>query len=116
MNLKEALEYELSAVPFSIAYPDGSLPKGNNTTLLLELEKETVVSEKLPSSEEQESTWIIDGMVILQMLKFSSCTIFGKLSDKLNYLKWLYNLCSNIMTVKSNVIFDFYQFGKSDGI
>ena len=97
LNLKEVFEYELSAVSYSIAYPDGSLRKGTKSKLLLELEKETVVSENLPSSEEQETTWVIDGMAILQMLKFSSCTRFGELSDKL--LTSLYNLCSNIMTV-----------------
>ena len=56
LNLKEVFEYELSAVPYSIAYPDDSLRKGTKSKLLLELEKEKVVSEKLPSSEEQEST------------------------------------------------------------
>ena len=83
LNLKEVFEYELSAVPYSIAYPDGSLCKGTKSKLLLELEKETVVSETLPSSEEQETTWVFDGMAILQMVKFSSCTRFGELSDKL---------------------------------
>ena len=58
LNLKEVSEYELSAVPYSIAYPDGSLCKGTKSKLLLELEKETVVSENLTSSEEQETTWI----------------------------------------------------------
>ena len=83
LNLKEVFEYELSAVPYSITDPDGSLHKGNKSKLLLELEKETVISEKLPSFEEQETAWIIDGMAILQMLKFSSCTRFSELSDKL---------------------------------
>ena len=83
LNLKEVFEYELSAVPYSIAYPDGSLCKGTKSKLLLELEKETVVSENLTSSEEQETTWIIDGMAILHMLKFSSCTRFGELTDEL---------------------------------
>ena len=46
MNLKEVFEYELSAVPYSIAYPDGSLHRFTKSKLLLELEKETVVSEK----------------------------------------------------------------------
>ena len=107
LNLKEVFEYELSAVPYSIAYLDVSLRKGTKSKLFHELEKETVVSENLPSSEEQKTTWIIDGMAILQMLKFSSCTRFGELSDKL--LKVVlqpllqYNDC-----VRLDVVFDFY--------
>ena len=55
LNLKEVFEYELSAVPYSIAYPDGSLHKGTKSELLLELEKETVVSEKLPSGNNMDN-------------------------------------------------------------
>ena len=54
LNLKEVFEYELSAVPYSIAYLDGSLRKGTKAKLLLELEKETVVSENLPSLKSRE--------------------------------------------------------------
>ena len=111
--MKEVFEYELSAVPYSIAYPDGSLHKGTKSKLLLELEKETVVSENLPSSEEQERTWVIDGMAILQMVKFSSCTRFGELSDKLLTVALQpllqYNDC-----VRLDVVFDLY--GKEDSI
>ena len=113
LNLKEVFEYELSAVPYSIAYPDGSLRKGTKSKLLLELEKETVVSENLSSSEEQETTWVIDGMAMLQMVKFSSCTRFGELNDKLLkvalQLLLQYNNC-----VRLDVVFDFY--GKEDSI
>ena len=112
MNLKEVFEYELSAVPYSIVYPDGSLRKGIKSKLLLELEKETVVSENLPSSEEQETTWVIDGMAILQMVKFSSCTRFIELSDKLLKVALQpllqYNDC-----VRLDVVFDFYEMENS---
>ena len=113
LNLKEVFEYELSAVPYSIAYPDGSLRKGTKSKLFLELEKETVVSEKFPSSEKQETAWIIDGMAILQMLKFSSCTRFGELSDKLLKVALQpllqYNDC-----VRLDVAFD--RYGKEHSI
>ena len=106
LNLKEVFEYELSAVPYSIAYSDGSSRKGTKSKLLLVLEKETVISENLPLSEEQETTWIIDGMAILQMLKFSSYSRFGELSDKLLKVALQpllqYNDC-----VRLDVVFDF---------
>ena len=67
----------------------------------------------MPSSEEQETTWIIDGISILQTLKFSSCTRFGELTDKLLKVALQpllqYNDC-----VRLDVVFDFY--GKEDSI
>ena len=70
IEFKGCFEYELSAVPYSIAHLNGSLRKGATSKLSLELEKETVVSEKLPPSEGKESTSIVDGVAILQMIKF----------------------------------------------
>ncbi|MES9879525.1 MAG: hypothetical protein ABW185_01435 [Sedimenticola sp.] len=80
VDLQGLFQYELSAVPLSLAKPDGSLNKSTKSTLLHELEKEVCVSGKL-TNQDGSTCWLVDGMAVLQMVKFGTANTFGELAD-----------------------------------
>ena len=72
-DLKEVLGYELSAVPLSIANPDGTLSKAQKSKLIHILELDIPLSN---------TPIVYGGMVLLQMLPVTLVT-FGDISDYL---------------------------------
>ena len=61
INLKEVLYYELSSVPFSLAYQDGSLRKTNKSTLAALIESKVNVCPRLEPFP-RYTIHLIDGM------------------------------------------------------
>lgn len=82
VNLREVLKYELSSVPCSLAYTDGSLRKTNKSVLLKVLEEQVQVLPRLPIEEDQSTAYILDGMAVVQMLNSKGSTTFGELAKK----------------------------------
>lgn len=75
--------FELSAIPYSLAHPDGTLRKATKSVLLAELEQTVNAEPRLPKTNNAPSTaHIIDGMAQVQMLKSGSGLTFGDLADK----------------------------------
>ncbi len=84
INLKEVLCYELSSVPFSPAYSDGSLRKTTKSALAPLIEAKVHVSTRLANSQE-DSVHLINGMALVQVLKPAASATFGDLAA--NYFK-----------------------------
>lgn len=80
IDLKEVLKYELSSVPFSLAYADGSLRKTTKSVLLAEIEVGHTEG-RLPASE-LPAAYILDGMAMIQMMRSGGCRTFGELAQK----------------------------------
>ena len=68
INLKEVLCYELSSVPFSLAYQDGSLRKTTKSTLAALIESKVNVCPQLQPFP-RYTIHLIDGMALVQVLK-----------------------------------------------
>ena len=82
VNLKDVLCYELSTVPFSTTHIDGTLRKTNKSILLGELQDKGDVQPKLPlPPPDVSSAYIIDGMVVIQMVKSGGVATFGELAS-----------------------------------
>ncbi|KAK3734694.1 hypothetical protein QZH41_002113 [Actinostola sp. cb2023] len=81
INLKDVLSYELSAVPCSLAHQDGSLRKTTKSILCSIMENDINVIPRLPETL-RETTYIIDGMALVQMTKSGGATTFGELALK----------------------------------
>ena len=79
IDLKNALQHELSNVPLSLAKPYGTLNKGTKGELMAEMEKEAVIFETLPAKV--NNAWILDGMAQIQMVKKGGAFTFGELAD-----------------------------------
>ena len=81
INLKEVLCYELSSVPFSLAYQDGSLRKTNKSTLAALIESKVNVCPRLKLFP-RYTIHLIDGMALVQVLKSAGSSTFGELASK----------------------------------
>jgi len=81
INIKDLLSYELSAVPFSLSYQDGTLRKTTKSVLTNLLEEQADAIHRLQPSE-LNSVYIIDGMAIIQMMKSAGATTFGEMAMK----------------------------------
>ena len=108
ISLKEVLSYELSTVPYSLAYSDGSLRKPPKSSLLSEMEKSVNVLQKLPVEGRVNSTaFILDGMAFVHMLKAGGISTFGALAERqydLMTASFGHNWCKRV-----DVVFDQYQ-------
>ena len=109
ISLESLLSYELSAIPFSLFRPDGTLLKIEKNKLPIELEKgyETLPSVQKEVESSQKTCWLIDGMAVIQMVKTKKSTTFGDMVDYLLsvVLKPLIRgLCSRV-----DVVFDRYD-------
>ena len=83
VNLKDVLEYELSSVPYALAYSDGTICKNVKSELLVELETNVETLPTLPSDKEHLPTaHIIDALAMVQMVKCSGAKTFGELADE----------------------------------
>ena len=67
IDLENIFTYELASVPLSLARLDDSLNKTAKSKLLQELERHGSDYPSLPP-EEKLTSWIVDGMNLLQML------------------------------------------------
>ena len=102
INLKEVFSYELSPVPFSLAYQDGSLRKTNKSTLAALLESKGNVCPRLEPFP-RYTIHLIDGMALVQVLKSVGSSTFGELASK--YFKAITSL-ANCKEV--HIVFDQY--------
>ena len=105
INLREVLSYELSPIPCSLAHCDGTLRKTPKSALMTIIEKEANTQPRLPASA-LPTTYIIDGMAVVQMTKSAGASKFGDLSQKYyNIFTAPLNLpnCNNV-----HIVFDQY--------
>ena len=77
IDLREVLNYELSAVPVAIAHGDGSLRKTAKSSLMSVLEKNVAVLPSLPPSL-IPTAFVIDAMALVQVMKSASSASLGK--------------------------------------
>ena len=82
VDLRNLFQYELTAVPLSLSKLNGSLNRSPKSLLLTELEKNAEVLPDLPRAE-VSSTWIVDGMVVIQMVRGGKAKTFGELAQVL---------------------------------
>ena len=106
IDLKNILCYELTAVPVSLAKPDGSLNRGTKSVLLKELEKLEKGIPNLPHIDDLDVAYIIDGMVMIHSMK-SKAKVFGEFKEDV-FLKLL-NLFKLSNVTRVDIIFDIYD-------
>ena len=78
ISIREVLNYELGALPLSIACADVGMVKCNKPSLGRELKKIVPILNELPLA----CISIFDGMVLLQKVP-KHCSIFGEICDYL---------------------------------
>ena len=99
MDMYVVLAFPLGQVPWSLASPDGSLVKTNKAKLLHYLEEDCQLLTVL-----SPSSWILDGMAILQSLQGSSST-FADLASVFLQLILMKQHTTGCHVV---VVFDYY--------
>ena len=82
INLKEVLSYELSSVPLALTHQDGGIHKTIKSVLAKMLENQVEVLPRLFPASPLETVHILDGMVIVQMMKSTGASTFGELASK----------------------------------
>ena len=87
--------YELASVPLSLARLNGSLDKTAKSKLLHELGRHGNNYPSLPP-EEKLTSWIIDGMALLQMLGHGKAATFGELASKIFDSLYIYHFSTVI--------------------
>lgn len=107
INLREVLKYELSAVPYSLAHPDGSLRKTTKSTLLFTLEEAVQVLPRLLSDSELLTAYVLDGMAVVQMVKTAGARTFGELAN--NYYNTITAPLGKCNCNRVDVVFDRYD-------
>ena len=106
IELKEVLTYELSAVPYALVHPDGSLRKTTKSVLLSEPERVSPAVGRLPRNY-LEAALIYDGMALLQSMKSAGCTTFGDLAQKL--FRVITAIFNQEQFSRADVVFDRYD-------
>ena len=107
VNLRDVLGYELSTVPLSIAHIGGTLRKANKSVVLGELQENGDVELKLPLPlPDFSTTYIIDGMAMIQMIKSGGASTFGEL-DSTHYKTLTSSLGRNGCS-RVDIVFDRY--------
>ena len=101
----EVLSYELSPVPYSLSYQDGSLRKTTKSVLSSIIEKEVNVAPRLPVSP-LETVYILDGMAMVQTTKSGGASTFGDLC--LKYFTIFTAPLSLHNCLESHIVFDQY--------
>ena len=100
IDLENIFTYELASVPLSLARLRGSTAKSK---LLQELERHGSNYPSLPP-EEKLTSWIIDGMALLQMLGHRKAATFGELASKIfDVVHHLFNTSS---VLRVDIVFD----------
>ena len=106
IDLENIFTYELASVPLSLAKLDGSLNKTAESNILQELERHGSNYPSLPS-EEKLTSWIIDGMALLQMFGHGKAATFGELASKIfDIVRHLFNTSS---VLRVDIVFDRYD-------
>jgi len=101
VNLRKVLCYELSSVPFSLAYQDDSLRKTTKSTLAALIESKVNVCPRLQPFP-RHNIHLIDGMALVQVLKSTGSCTFGELASK--YFKAIITSLANCKEV--HIVFD----------
>ena len=109
VKLKTVFVHELSSVPYALAHVDGTLRKATKSILLSELEKRVSVIGTLPGG--RHTTWIIDGMAVLQMVGGHGASTFGELSDCI--LQIVLKPFKSGSCFRIDVVFDCYNTDNS---
>ena len=81
IDLAEVQSYELASVPLALANMDGFLRKPTKSTLLKELEMDSLAKSTLPADSLHETAYIVYLLAIIQMLLKGKMKTFGKLSN-----------------------------------
>ena len=106
IDIRNLFQYELTTVPLSLLKLDDSLNKSLKSLLLAELEKNAEVLPDLPR-DVASSTWIVDGMALIQMVRGGKAKTFGELAQVL--LKIILNIFQRSMVKRVDVTFDRYD-------
>jgi len=99
INLKDIFKYPLGLVPYSLCDEMGIMVKNKKSDLLAELEKDTVLVEKIPAA----SCSIIDGMALVRKVKCSGLT-FSQVADVI----FKAALLSSRASTRIDIVFDVY--------
>ena len=106
IDLENIFTYELASVPLSLARLDGPLNKTAKSKLLQELECHGSNYPSLPP-EEKLTSWIIDGMVLLQILGHGKAATFVELASNIfDVVRQLFNTLS---VLRVDIVFDRYD-------
>ena len=95
--------YDLSSVPFSLAYQDGSLRKTTKGTLAALIESKVNVCQQLQPFPRYTIN-LINGMALVQVLKSAGSSTFGELASK--YFKAITTSLASCKEV--HIVFDQY--------
>ncbi|CAH1277494.1 Hypp9663, partial [Branchiostoma lanceolatum] len=106
IDLKGLLSHELCAVPLSMVHTDGTMRKTCKSALLSELEKEVQVHARLPVACQMPTSYIIDGMAMIQAVGAGGTAFFGDLAI-LHYRLLTSNFVQYCHRV--DVVFDQYN-------
>jgi len=81
IDLEEVQLYELASVPLALAIMDGSLRKSTKSTLLKELELDSLAKSTLPAYSLHQTAYIVDLLAEIQMLSKGKMKTFREPSD-----------------------------------
>ena len=103
INIASLLDYELAPVPLILFNLSGSMHKIIKSAILEWLEIELAVP-RVPPTEELQTLFIVDLMLLLHMVctDSSRCETFGDLSDRLLSILLSDNLCEITAIVGDN--------------
>ena len=106
VDLREVFTHEMSPIPFSLAYADGTLRKTNKSTLLHLLERDTETYERVPDSD-RNCTWIFDAMSLVHATKPTCESNFGEYATTL--LNIVLEPIDAGQCLRVDVVFDRYD-------
>lgn len=109
ISVSDLFQYELSAVPWSLAKSDGSLAKCQKSLMLDELGK-CLTTEDLEMGTASRTCSIVDGMAVIQMHRYTGLQSFGQYAQLIIrcFLKYFEtSSCSRV-----DIVFDQYANAK----
>ena len=103
IDLENIFTYEIGSIPLHLARLDDSLNNTAKSKLLQELERHGSNYPSLPP-EEKFTSWIIDGIALLQMLGHGKAATFGEVASKIfDVVRRLFNTSS---VLRVDIVFD----------
>lgn len=106
-DMRDILSHSLNSVPLPLANDSGGINKTNKASLMRHLES-TTVSSSLVQSIPKHSTWIVDGMALIQELnqKMIAPMTFGELAAYI--LKRLVSMATTLDSDAVHFVTDCY--------
>ena len=109
MTVEKVLSYPVGPIPTSLFHDDGSMRKTCKADLLHQLEQEVSSVQSLPIFDVSTTTYIRDGMALVQSLNAKRYSTFGDLA--MDFVKMQLDCFSSASTVTD--VFDRYDIKNS---